>query len=319
MLARAGGLRVLATSRDEAKRARALEIGAHEVFESGARLPVKVDGVIETVGKATWSHSIRSLRPGGTLVTSGTTSGPQLDDAELTRIFFLQLRVIGSTMGTRQRAGQPGHAARRHRHPAADRPHAADGAGGRRLRARWPRATCSARSSSPDEARLMATHLLTGAGSGIGAVLAQRLLARGDDLVLLARSTDRAAELSTAYAGATTVVADLADPASLEGLELPDSLDSVVHAAGVVELGTVAELTTAGVALAARGEPARPGRAHPARAARPAGRARHRGLRQLRGRAARQPGLVGVRRRASSACAPSPTPCGWRRRSTGSG
>ena len=100
-LARAGGLRVLATSRDEAKRARALEIGAHEVFESGARLPVKVDAVMETVGRATWSHSIRSLRPGGAIVISGTTSGPKLDDAELTRIFFLQLRVIGSTMGTR--------------------------------------------------------------------------------------------------------------------------------------------------------------------------------------------------------------------------
>ncbi|KRF30359.1 zinc-binding dehydrogenase [Nocardioides sp. Soil805] len=100
-LARAGGLTVLATSRDEAKRARALEIGAHEVFESGARLPVKVDAVMETVGRATWSHSIRSLRPGGKLVVSGTTSGPQLDDAELTRIFFLQLQVIGSTMGTR--------------------------------------------------------------------------------------------------------------------------------------------------------------------------------------------------------------------------
>src|SRR5690606_4230197 len=89
-LGRAAGLRVLATSRDEGKRTRALEIGAHEVFESGARLPVKVDGVMETVGRATWSHSIRSLRPGGTLVTSGTTSGPKLDDAELTRIFFLQ-------------------------------------------------------------------------------------------------------------------------------------------------------------------------------------------------------------------------------------
>jgi NADPH:quinone reductase-like Zn-dependent oxidoreductase len=100
-LARAGGLRVLATSRDEAKRKRALEIGAHEVFESGERLPVKVDGVLETVGKATWSHSIRSLRPGGTLVVTGTTSGPDLDDAELTRIFFLQLKVTGSTMGTR--------------------------------------------------------------------------------------------------------------------------------------------------------------------------------------------------------------------------
>jgi NADPH:quinone reductase-like Zn-dependent oxidoreductase len=100
-LARAGGLRVLATSRDEAKRAKALELGAHDVFESGARLPVKVDAVMETVGRATWSHSIRSLRPGGRIVISGTTSGPKLDDAELTRIFFLQLSVIGSTMGTR--------------------------------------------------------------------------------------------------------------------------------------------------------------------------------------------------------------------------
>ena len=100
-LARAGGLRVLATSRDEGKRAKALDLGAHEVFESGARLPIKVDAVMETVGRATWSHSVRALRPGGSIVVSGTTSGPQLDDAELTRIFFLQLRVIGSTMGTR--------------------------------------------------------------------------------------------------------------------------------------------------------------------------------------------------------------------------
>lgn len=101
ILARAAGLRVLATSRDEAKRAKALEIGAHEVFESGARLPLKVDAVMETVGRATWSHSIRALRPGGKIVISGTTSGPKLDDAELTRIFFLQLSVVGSTMGTR--------------------------------------------------------------------------------------------------------------------------------------------------------------------------------------------------------------------------
>ncbi|MGZ4633520.1 MAG: zinc-binding dehydrogenase [Actinomycetes bacterium] len=100
-LARAGGLRVLATSRDEAKRARALELGAHEVFESGARLPVRVDAVMETVGKATWSHSVKALRPGGKLVISGTTSGPNVDNAELPRVFFLQLQVIGSTMGTR--------------------------------------------------------------------------------------------------------------------------------------------------------------------------------------------------------------------------
>jgi NADPH:quinone reductase-like Zn-dependent oxidoreductase len=100
-LGRAGGLRVFATSRDEAKRQRALDLGAHEVFESNARLPTRVDAVMETVGKATWSHSIKALRPGGTLVISGATSGPDPDNAELTRIFFLQLRVIGSTMGTR--------------------------------------------------------------------------------------------------------------------------------------------------------------------------------------------------------------------------
>jgi NADPH:quinone reductase-like Zn-dependent oxidoreductase len=100
-LAHAGGLRVYATSRDEQKRKRALELGADEVFESNARLPQRVDAVMETVGKATWSHSIKSLRPGGTVVISGATSGPDPANAELTRIFFLQLQVIGSTMGTR--------------------------------------------------------------------------------------------------------------------------------------------------------------------------------------------------------------------------
>ena len=100
-LARAGGLTVLATSRDEGKRARALEIGAHEVFESNQRLPVTVDAVMETVGRATWTHSVRSLRPGGRIVISGTTSGPKVDDAQLTRVFFLQLSIVGSTMGTR--------------------------------------------------------------------------------------------------------------------------------------------------------------------------------------------------------------------------
>lgn len=100
-LAHAGGLRVYATSRDESKRARALELGADEVFESDARLPRKVDAVMETVGAATWSHSLRSLRPGGRIVISGATSGPNPDKTELNRIFFLQLEVIGSTMGTR--------------------------------------------------------------------------------------------------------------------------------------------------------------------------------------------------------------------------
>jgi len=93
------GFRVWATSRDEAKRARAVELGAAEAFEPGARLPERVDAVIETVGEATWSHSLKSLRPGGTLVVSGATSGPN-PPADLARVYFLQLNVVGSTMGT---------------------------------------------------------------------------------------------------------------------------------------------------------------------------------------------------------------------------
>jgi NADPH:quinone reductase-like Zn-dependent oxidoreductase len=102
MLARAGGMTVWTTSRDEGKRARAVELGAHEAFESGARLPRQVDAVMETVGAATWSHSVKSLRPGGTIVISGATSGPNPENAELTRLFFQEKNVVGSTMGTRQ-------------------------------------------------------------------------------------------------------------------------------------------------------------------------------------------------------------------------
>jgi len=100
-LGSAAGYRVWATSRDEGKRARALEIGADKAFSSGERLPERVDAVLETVGAATWSHSINSLKPGGTVVISGATSGDAPAKAELTKIFFKQLRVVGSTMGTR--------------------------------------------------------------------------------------------------------------------------------------------------------------------------------------------------------------------------
>jgi len=86
-------------------------------------------------------------------------------------------------------------------------------------------------------------HLLTGAGSGIGAVLAQRLLDRGDEVVVLARSAERADEMAADLPGAEVLVADLAWPESVESLTLPDALDSVVHVAGIVELGTVAELS----------------------------------------------------------------------------
>lgn len=86
-------------------------------------------------------------------------------------------------------------------------------------------------------------HLVTGAGSGIGAILAQQLLDRGDEVVVLARSAERADEMAADLQGADVLVADLARPESVESLTLPDALDSVVHAAGIVELGPVAELS----------------------------------------------------------------------------
>ncbi len=100
VLGHAAGIRVWVTSRSQDKRDRALALGADQAFESGERLPERVDAVMETVGEATWAHSVRSLRPGGRIVVSGATSGPA-PSAELTRTFFLQLEVLGSTMGTR--------------------------------------------------------------------------------------------------------------------------------------------------------------------------------------------------------------------------
>jgi NADPH:quinone reductase-like Zn-dependent oxidoreductase len=105
VLARNAGVRVWVTSRDEQRGAKAVELGAHEAFESGAKLPERVDAVLETVGEATWKHSLRALKPGGTLVVSGSTSGGN-PPAELQRVFFLQLNVIGSTMGTREELSQ---------------------------------------------------------------------------------------------------------------------------------------------------------------------------------------------------------------------
>ncbi|GAA1277293.1 Zn-dependent oxidoreductase [Planotetraspora silvatica] len=99
-LGRAGGFRMWATSRSEEKRARALELGADRVFETGARLPERVDAVMETVGEATWAHSLSSLRPGGKIVISGATSG-MVAPTQLAQVFFLQKSIIGSTMGTR--------------------------------------------------------------------------------------------------------------------------------------------------------------------------------------------------------------------------
>src|SRR3954470_11108891 len=100
-LGKAAGMRLWVTGRTQEKRALASKLGAHATYPSGERLPDRVDGVFETVGDATWSHSMRALKPGGVIVVSGSTSGPD-PSADLQRLFFLQLRVVGSTMGTRE-------------------------------------------------------------------------------------------------------------------------------------------------------------------------------------------------------------------------
>ena len=92
-------------------------------------------------------------------------------------------------------------------------------------------------------------HLITGAGSGIGAAVAQALHQRGDELWLLVRSEERAHQLSPAFPHAHLLVADLTDPARLETVVhdavLPMELDTLLHIAGVVELNLVAELPVA--------------------------------------------------------------------------
>ncbi len=304
--------------------ARALEIGAHEVFESGARLPVKVDAVMETVGRATWSHSIRSLRPGGRIVISGTTSGPKLDDAELTRIFFLQLSVIGSTMGTRaELASLVNLLDATGTRPLVDRalpmergPRRLRRDGrGRRLRQDRLHPVRAGRGTA-------SWHLLTGAGSGIGLVLAHRLAERGDDLVLLARSEARAERARAELPDASSLVADLADPGTINGLgRQVDGRRGLAGARGrrrrpragrraaarrqweeqlAVNLTAPAVLTRELLPAPARRPAARSSSSTPPRGSRPAPSGRRTPPR-------------------SSACGPSPTRCAPRRSSTASG
>lgn len=98
VLAAAFGKRVYATSRDPGKRERIAALGATP-FEPGARLPERVDVVVETVGAATFDHSLKCAAPGGRIVVSGTTAG-HLATVDLRRVFSLQLEILGSSMGT---------------------------------------------------------------------------------------------------------------------------------------------------------------------------------------------------------------------------
>jgi NADPH:quinone reductase-like Zn-dependent oxidoreductase len=99
-LAQHMGATVVATSRSASKREEALAMGATAVYDSAEpKWPVQADVVIESVGPATWEQSVRSLKAGGRLVVCGGTSGPKVE-LNLPRLFFKQIEIIGSTMGS---------------------------------------------------------------------------------------------------------------------------------------------------------------------------------------------------------------------------
>ncbi len=98
--ARTHGRRVYVTSREQDKIDQALALGAEAGFDSAAdRWPVKADVVVESVGPATWDASVSSLVPGGRLVICGGTSGQKVE-IDLPKLFFKQIEIIGSTMGS---------------------------------------------------------------------------------------------------------------------------------------------------------------------------------------------------------------------------
>lgn len=99
-LAAAAGIEVTVTSRDESRRARALDLGADHALPTGDRLPQRVDAVLETVGTATFAHSLRSVRHGGRVIVAGGTTGFD-PPAELQLLFLRDVAVIGTFMGTR--------------------------------------------------------------------------------------------------------------------------------------------------------------------------------------------------------------------------
>jgi NADPH:quinone reductase-like Zn-dependent oxidoreductase len=105
MLGAAAGVRMWVCGRSAGGRELATGLGADAAFEPGARLPERVDAVMDSVGAPTWKHSLRSLRKGGIMVVAGGTGGLEAA-VEVPRIFALNLRIAGSTMGTRAELSQ---------------------------------------------------------------------------------------------------------------------------------------------------------------------------------------------------------------------
>jgi NADPH:quinone reductase-like Zn-dependent oxidoreductase len=99
LLARAAGIEVTVTGRDEERLGLAKKLGAHHTTAAGERLRNRVDAVLETVGMATWEHSLRSVRPGGRIVVAGATTGFD-PPAELPYLFLRNVDVLGTFMGS---------------------------------------------------------------------------------------------------------------------------------------------------------------------------------------------------------------------------
>lgn len=106
-LARAAGITVIASSRSQNKLDAAAKAGAHHGVLAGREAAKAilslcrdgVDAVIESVGEPTWATSLRAVREGGAIVVAGATGGAN-PPADLARVFWRQLRVLGSTMGS---------------------------------------------------------------------------------------------------------------------------------------------------------------------------------------------------------------------------
>lgn len=108
-LGKLSGCRVIVTSRSPEKLKRASELGADEVLPADDQVARAVRGltgkrgadvVVDSVGEATWMQSLKAAAKGGRIVTCGATSGPNPKE-EVRLIFWNQLSIIGSTMGSR--------------------------------------------------------------------------------------------------------------------------------------------------------------------------------------------------------------------------
>jgi NADPH:quinone reductase-like Zn-dependent oxidoreductase len=97
----AAGMRVWVAGRDDKKRGIASRLGAEKTFASGEMLPEQVDAVFDMAGAATWEHSVKSVKMGGTIVICGGHSGMD-PPAGLMRIFVDQINVKGVYLGTLQ-------------------------------------------------------------------------------------------------------------------------------------------------------------------------------------------------------------------------